>query len=57
MISGGLITTNTWFIPLFGWLIVGTILVEVIKEIRERRFNKKYRERIADSKRNDDNES
>ena len=50
MITGGLITTNTWIIPLFAWLVVGTILFEIIRELRERRSNKKYRERIEKSK-------
>jgi len=49
MITGGLITSNTWIMPLFACLVVGTILFEVIKEIRERRFNKKYRKGIEES--------
>ena len=49
MISGGLITSNTWFIPLFAFLIICSIVYSLIKEFREWRFNKKYRKGIEES--------
>ena len=53
MISGGLITSNTWLVPLLAWLFIGSILFEIIKDIREKRRDKKYREAILAKKQMD----
>jgi len=50
MITGGLITTTPWIIPLFMWLIIGSIIYSVIKGILEWRYNKKYRKGIEEGR-------